>query len=288
MQRTPVKVNSNETPAEQAAKRKFLETSPDFVESSPNLSVGSMSANELMAIMKNSMASLLDDRLENLATKQDIHYVKNRVDSLTDKINLLVAENDTLKAEIKNLKDEKSEDRRRILFLENQIKRKNLIFKGVPTNSPPIVAIKSIIDTKLNINIPIEIVATHKIFEKNRKMAVVVEFRSEQMAQEIVRNKKQLVGSAIFIEYDLNSERQEKKKLMLQLKNNILQLNKTKRITVFDDKLMIDNKSFVWGRQKQLMCENRKAEEMLREIYGTELNLNLKYDDILAATKSKN
>ena len=108
------------------------------------------------------------------------------------------------------------------------------------------------------------------------------------MVQEIMRNKKHLVGSAIFIEYDLNSERQEKKKVMIQLKNNLLQLNKTKRINVFDDKLVIDGKTFIWNKQKQLMCDNRRAEDLLTEVYGSNLQWNLNYDDILAASKAKN
>ena len=167
MHRTPVKANIKESLSEQAAKRKFNETSPD-------MAVGSMSANELMMIMNSSMATLLDDRMENLATKQDIQYVKNKVDSLSEKINLLVVENEALKKEVLLLKEEKCEDRRRILLLENQLKRKNLIFKGIPVNASPTEAVKNIIETKLKINSPIEIIAGHKIFEKNRQMSVVV------------------------------------------------------------------------------------------------------------------
>ena len=47
--------------------------------------------------------------------------IRTKVDSMSEQIKRLTTENEALKTEIRCLKEEKEEDRRRILLLENQI-----------------------------------------------------------------------------------------------------------------------------------------------------------------------
>ena len=133
----------------------------------------------------------------------------------------------------------------------------------------------------------VEIVLASKIYERNGKLSVIAEFHTEQAVQEVMRNKKNLVGSNIFIEFDLNSERQ--KNVMLELKKDILHRSKAKRVNAFEDKLVIETKTFVWNRQNKLECEKRNAEDVLKELYGTEMNgLNVSYETLLKKINSKN
>ena len=120
-------------------------------------------------------------------------------------------------------------------------------------------------------------------------MTVIVELKSARMVADIFKHTKNLAGSSIFIERDLNTERRGNKKLMLQLKKEIQNADRSKKIAVRGDKLVVEGRYFVWNTNNILMCEKREGKEVLQNIYGdTILNVSLEYNTLLAKINTKN
>lgn len=140
-------------------------------------------------------------------------------------------EHAAIKEELRTLKIDRERDHKQMLFLENQLKKNNVIFRGIESEIDIDNAVKKVCANHLKISAPMAIRSAKKIFDRNGKMAVIAEFESGSSLNEIFKHTKNLAGSSISIEKDLNSDRQEQKKAMLYLRKTILKVN------VKDDKL---------------------------------------------------
>lgn len=109
--------------------------------------------------------------------------------------------------------------------------------------------------------------STRKLFERDGKMTVLAEFDSSRSVQHVLQNARKLAGSKIYIEKDLNLERQHDKKVMLQLKKEIKAHSSAHRIAVVNDKLVIAKNWFRWNKDKKLVCGQQDAETILSNLY---------------------
>lgn len=95
------------------SKRMLKETSPaEYNQANSMAQVGSMSITELMKVMKDSMADLLDEKLQNMATKADVEDIKTDVGVLFNKVTELAKENQTLKQKIVEMEKQREQDAR--------------------------------------------------------------------------------------------------------------------------------------------------------------------------------
>lgn len=267
-------------------KRRFAERSPEF--GITDNSVGKMSATDLMEMMHVSMSKLFDDKLQNLATKEDLKKVEVKVETFAIKVDEIVKENENLKLRVMALEENKNKDHKTIVRLEEHMKRRNIIIRGVK-KGPMYEEVDSIFRQKLKINSSLEVENIRKLHESDAKMTVIVEFKSERMVQEILKNTKNLKGTEISIELDLGSERLQDKKVMIQLKKDILFINKSLPVSVRNDKLKIGTKWFKWNNSKELMCGIQKGENVLKTLYGDVIScLDLNYNNIFNKVNSKN
>lgn len=268
----------------QNAKRKINEVSPEPVET--NEQVGKMSIHELLCLMQNSMSVLLDEKLKNVPTKTDLLQHMQEVKSDVSK---LASENKALHDEVVKLKVEREEDRQRMRKMEEDLGKKKLIIRGLACQKSAKDAVKKMFNEILKVQNDVEIEYSKKIYEGNDKMTVMVELKSAGMVAEVFKHTKNLKGTHIFVDRDLCAERQQVKKIMLQLKSDILNVDKSKRIGVRNDKMVIDGKWFAWNKNKLLMCGQKTGEEELVNMYGEAIvNVSLDYDKILAKKNSKN
>lgn len=112
-------------------------------------------------------------------------------------------------------------------------------------------------------------------------MGVVAEFDSEDTVAKILTNSRKLAGSSISMERDLNAERQTDKKVLLQLKRDILSESKEKRVTVRDDRIKIEDFWCKWNQAKQLItCKyQHNAESIINSSYASPLSsVKFKYN----------
>lgn len=279
---TPTRIYTGDI-VKQNPKRKFNETSPENMEKPDE--VGKMSANELI----NLMSSVLDEKLKDMATKNDVKEVKEDMREVKSEVTRLADENKVLHEEVLKLKEERENDQKRMKQLEDGLGKKKIIIRGLASQRSTYEAVKKMIKENLKIENRIEIEQTKKIFERNGKMTVLVELRSEAMVSEIFKYTKNLRGTSIYVERDLSNERQKNKKIMIQLRKEILHVDKSKRVAVRDDKLVVDDKRFFWDKNNVLRCGQSTGEEVLKDLYGEKaLSITLDYNEIFAKTNSKN
>lgn len=128
-----------------------------------------------------------------------------------------------------------------------------------------------------------------KLTERDGKVTVLAELDSEESTYIVLNNTKKLSGTNIFIERDLNVERQKDKRAMLRLKKEIGNISNLHRLVVRDDRIRIGDKWFKWSHNKQLICGSLEAEPILKQLYGEQvLSINLQYQYLLNKNNSKN
>lgn len=269
---------NNSTP-----KRKISEISPE--ENMAKKPVGNMDITDLMNMMKTTMNTLLEEKLQNLPTKSDLDEVKSEITLASAEIGALRTENKKLKEEIQELKDMRREDVNNIRWLEHQIKNTKLIFKGVSSESSATDSVYKVCMENLKIN-P-NIISAHKLFERNGTQTVIAEFENESSVSEVLKSTKNLAGTSISIDRDLNPRRQRNKRAMLILRKQILSETKMHKVIVRDDKLKIKDKWFAWNMKNELVCGNQKGEHALKTIYGDNLK-TINCNNVFEEMDSKN
>lgn len=214
-------------------------------------------------------------------TSEIIKDLFTQVQLLTGNIAKLETENTNLRSSIKLLQEESGFRRREMLNLEDQVKRKNIIVKGLNSAESPREALKHLCSTTLNLDAQaINIRSVKRIYDKNNKMGVIAELNSEEEVYEILKNTRKLTGTQISIEKDLNSEKQIHKKVMLQLKKSVLQADRSQRVTVRDDRLRIADQWFFWNQKWELQSGRANGLAIMDQIYGKRINVDFNYSNI--------
>lgn len=250
--------------------------------------VGNIQVSDLMNMMQKSMEGIMDEKLKNLATKSDFEDIKTNVAEIDKKCEDLKNENEILRSEINKLKAERERDNENLRRLVDQSKRKNVIFKGIKKQGSPKNSVENVCINVLKLN-DLKIKMARTLYSNNGKIGVVAEMQTEEMVHKIFKNTKNLTGSTIIIERDLSEERQQDRKVLLQIKSAILQTDKTHKIFVRNDSLKIGNKWLHFSKNRELMSGSNKAETVLKELYGNKLaDLNIDYMHLLKNVIQKN
>lgn len=142
----------------------------------------------------------------------------------------------------------------------------------------------------LKIN-PVKITSTRILFKNqtNNKINVVAEMQNELMAEKIFKNLKYLAGTTIKVEKDLSLERQQDRKIMFRLKEDIIAVDRTHKVFVKNDSIKIGTHWMFWNNSKELMCGKNKAADVLAKLYGDHINnINLNYNQLLEKLLPKN
>lgn len=216
-------------------------------------------------------------------TNQTMKTLFEQVQLLIMDMEKLRKDHHELKVEVQSLREESTHRRNAMLALEDQVKRKNIIVRGLPSNngSPKEEFLKLCSNTMKINSQSVHVHSVKKIYDRNNKMGIVAELQSEDEVFEVLKNTRNLAGSQVSIERDLNSEKQLQKKVMLQLKKDIMQTNTAHRVTIRDERMRIGDKWFSWNREKQFMTGKMDGAPILNHMYGNNLNVSLNYFDIL-------
>lgn len=276
-QNTATNLNQTEVQPEARGnvnKRYLIETSPDANEerSSERRKVGELFVDDLRQIIKDSNREVLE-----------------KLSTLSGDVENLKEQNNQLKQEVEDLKVDKDVDRRRISQLEKQIKSKNLILKGLNAKSSVNSVVNKIYFDKLKLPKSVKIRYTKKLYERNDKMAVLAELDSSQSVQSALQNAKKLAGTSIYVERDLTQEKQKDKRVMLQLKKDIVAVSKSHRIAVISDRIRVKDKWFRWNKEKKLVCGQEEADCAIKDLYPDVYDkINFNYNTLFEKSMSKN
>lgn len=220
--------------------------------------------------------------------KEGNKEILEKLTTISDDVDALKQQNICLKEQVECLQADKEMDRKRIVQLEEQIKSKNLLFKGLEAKRAVFEEVSKLCTEKLELPTAAIIKSTRKLFERDGKMTVLTEFDSTQSVQKVLQKAKNLAGSKIFIEKDLNVDRQQDKKVMLQLKKEIKVLSTAHKLAVVNDKLKVKDKWFHWSKGKKLVCGQQEAEVILSNLYeNCYTKINIDYNTLLKNFMSK-
>lgn len=273
----------DQTPNSQSAKRNREDTSPNSADNGS--AVGTLSVKDLMSLM----SSLMDEKLINIPTKKDIEDIKTNVGELSTKFDGLKLENEYLKKEVTELKFEREKDHQQINYLQEHIKRNNIIFKGIEAKTTLEDAVKDCCKENLKLTQDINLLSTRKMYEKDGKIGVVAEFSSGEMVKEVFQNTKNLAGSKIIVERDLTHEKQQDKRVMLEIKKKLKKINQNTRVMVRSARIKIGENWFWWNKQKKFVSGTNNVNMLLKTLYGEGINsVNFNYYEILNNLSSKN
>ncbi|XP_037954069.1 uncharacterized protein LOC119684171 [Teleopsis dalmanni] len=240
--------------------------------------------------MKAMFAELLDDKMKNLATKTDIEDIKDKLVENANQIQSLKEENAKLREEMQQIKESKEVDSRRISHLENQSKRKNIVIRGLAcdANQRTFDRVTQLCNEVLNIPSPLPIASVRKLSEYDGKVNVVVELDTANSVEKLLSKSKNLKGSQITLERDLDAGKLLHKKLMLILKQKILTVSKVHRVSVRNEKLRIGDYWLRWNNKNELVCNDQKGEMVLKILYkelATKIDIN--YVNLLKILEKK-
>lgn len=282
MQRTITSDGKLSTPNTQQAKRKQSELTPEEMSNAGACSLpANMQLNDIVSIIQGSIQTVLDEKLKNLSTKADIEEVKQTMQDCCSQVGHLKMENEALKEEVKILKFEHQKDHQELMRLVDKNKQKNVVFRGIEKNGDLKENITKICAETMGIP-DLVVKWVRKLYETDETVCGVAEFRTEEMANAVFNNAKKLKGTSVFVDKDLSDEKQQNKKVMLQLKTQLKSLNKDLKILVRNDRMRIDKKWLFWNKDKLLMCGSQNGKEFLKTIFNDKIDsINLCYMSLL-------
>lgn len=249
-----------------------------------NVTVGNMPIADLI----NKWSVILDEKMKKLPSKDDFEEIKTHMNDLLKQVEDLKVENQTLKDEIKKIKADKLNESKRLELVEEQQRRKNIIFNGVKLQKRKSLndVITNICSTKLKLGNSPVVNSTRKLREHNGTCTVLAEMVSANIADEALRRRKLLRGSSIYMDRDLNMKKQQQKNVMITLKKDILSKDKTHRVSVVNEKLKIGNQYFSWNDRNILVCGNQNGHSVINNIYKN-IKLEVDYNKLLSKLSNK-
>lgn len=222
---------------------------------------------ELESLLTRAVRGVFDEKIEPM---------KEKLEAVAEEVQDLKAENANLQNRIEALQNSQTASTRQVTHLENNLKRRNLIFRGLAANNDIKDAVRNIIVNTMKVNIPNLILCScRKIYEKERKITVVAEFPDEETVNSILKCARNLQGTRITLERDLSQQRQENRKAMISLKSMLREVNNDKLVAIRNDEMRIDGKWFRWSVDKVLMHQQEKnGMNILANIYNNQLDLS--------------
>lgn len=241
-----------------------------------------------VAKMSNEQQKVSELSVANLKAiiKECNEEVLGSIAKLSEDVKELKSQNEALVHEMELLKEENNLLKRRLNDLESQIKGKNLVFRGIAAGQANKIEIQKLCSTVLQVEKTVKSVKT--LYQKERMTAVLVEFESENDVEDVISKTRNLRGTNIYVERDLNAERRRDKIIMLQLRKQLMEFSKAHQIKIRDDKLRVGSKWFKWNKDRKLVCGTIDAITVMKELFGDNFNLNIKYNILKKNWESKN
>lgn len=189
-----------------------------------------------------------------------------KMEPLMNRVATLEEENCRLRADVHELKKHMAD-------MQYSSKAKNLIFRGLPANADPKISAMNCIENNLKVSSSqAPVTNVRKIHEYNGNMTVAVEFDNAQAVRNVLSNVKNLHGTKIFIEKDLDIIGKEKRNVMNNLKKVLAAADGNIRTIVRNDRLRISGEQFYWDKNYELKSNGQDGKGKLLRIYGNRVD----------------
>lgn len=191
----------------------------------------------------NIFSSILDEKLKDVAKKEDLVTLKNEIEELKE-------ENKKLRSDINKLAT-------RLEYIDRKTRSANVVVSGL--NSTNIIDAKTdFVDLctntlKVNIN-----VVTVRSLPSNRTFLFTLE--TNMQALNVLAAKGNLKGVAIYIQKDYTYDEQHARYNLRKISKNLSALNKNLKVRLGEFCIFVNNKKYTWSTGKVFACSNADAD----------------------------
>lgn len=229
---------------------------------------GSTSSGSLISqideLLDKKMAHL-EAKLENLATKEDIKILQQKMSKLED-------ENQVLKKEICDLKKANENIDNILEGLETKLRSNNVIIKGLHFKEEEILPdlVSKFFKEVLGLKSDTTVQHAQPIGTKespNRLILCTLPSKADVM--KVLRSGGKLKGTNLSLQQDLPVGARKKRSKLLALRRGILEMKRNVRVNVSVDSLYVNNVQFKWSDSSGLLFGREdgcmKLSEILQE-----------------------
>ncbi|KAF6206432.1 hypothetical protein GE061_017665 [Apolygus lucorum] len=264
------------TPKNQKTGLKRGNSSPELVVPPAKKSAGEMttlsqeSIELLMTKFTGVMTETLDHKLKevtkDLATKDDVRELSQKV------VNLQL-ENNTLREEVGALRSELIARDKRIDFLDNAIRRDNLIFSGLSHDgrSDLLSVVRNFILQVLGISKQILIRDVINLGGKQPGTYLLVKFVESGDVTEILKATGRLRGTNFGINRDYPDSIRAVRRHLFALRKELYRLKSTLRISVRSQNLIVEDVYFTWSDERGILHKEGDGLPMINSLVGADM-----------------
>lgn len=205
-----------------------------------------------------------------------LQRIENKLTEMDEKLERVTEELRTVKTENIELKDKITKQEQRMESLEKQIRRKNLIIKGIIDEEKEEESITKekieIILNKMGIKIDVEN-ETEEIrrigkFNEGRARPVIIKLMRYNKKIEILKNSNKLKETEIWIDEDYPKEVQEERKQLIPIMKVAREQGQKAQLRY--NKLLINNEIYKKGTGNTE--KNNEGKQQQKEAYSFRIN----------------
>lgn len=247
------------------AKRQRSSSSPELVSSPDNASMSEDKVGELtQAQLMEGLSLLLDQKLANLATKEDVSVLTKRVEALK-------SENDTLREEIAVLKRKEQLIENRLVDLEARSRRNNLIFRGMKVSGNTndyCQLVRRFCNDLLGTDDKLYVNRAHPL---GRDRSTIIAHLPDDRDINYIMSKVQLLRNTGFVVHrDYPAEIRERRAKLAKVRAEVERVTGRRRMPLTYDHLTVEGCRFTW--QGKLRAGAADGAERLQELVGQDFS----------------
>jgi regulator of replication initiation timing len=233
-------IDSFFTPTSKPTKRQRFGSTPEEVTSHDDMEpelTGHLPTREQLIT---DLGKLLDEKLSNLVTKQDISILMSQVQELKQ-------ENEALKIEVRNCKLREEKIMERLVDLESRSRRNNLIFRGlnVPDQTRDYrQVIAKFCDETFSMDRNVWVNRAHPL--DKAKNAIIAHFPEDTHIDFIMSKVRTLRGTGVSVHRDFPREVREKRAKLTAVRSEVERVAGRRRMPIVYDHMYIDGTRFTW------------------------------------------
>lgn len=177
--------------------------------------------------------------MEKLASKDDIAVVRSDIGVLREETNIL-------KEEIEKLKRYNIEITGRLNDLENRGRRNNLIFKGLKYGEKVdyVMLVKNFCTNILGASDEVYVNRAHPLGRMQKNGPIIAHIPNDYDLNYILQCSKKLKNTEYVIHRDFSKDTRAVRSKFFQLKKEITKVVPNSRISVIQDRLVVEGRSF--------------------------------------------
>lgn len=216
---------------------------------------------KIQKAVKKSFTEELDMRLQNVASKDDITDLRETIEKQKE-------ENDVMKQKLMNFEGQ-------LERLDKKDRASKLIFTNVDCSNGALAAAYQVCNECMKIDSQLIVVKSAFVMKRadQRNSKILVEFENRNMVSIIFKHVKNLNGSRIGVERDLTQEQQKIRKMLMDLKNVLLEISKGMKVFVSDVSMKIGSNKFSFkGGRLEASLPNLDVNQFFTDNYNINID----------------